>query len=447
MKNYPKDSLKIISLGGWAEVTKNLFVYETSDEILLVDCGIGFVDTIKGTQLVVPDLSYLKDKKHKIKGLVISHGHDDHVGGLPYLLPQLPKNLPVWGPRWAIGLARLKLEETRFNANLNEFNEKTQLKLGNFSLNFIKVTHSILDTYHLVIKTPVGLFYHAADFKLDLRPVIGQPTDQDKIVQVGKKGIFCLLSDCLRAEQPGFTPPEADLEKMFATEITDCRGKFFVTTMSSNISRFKQAVDVSLAQGRKIVLIGMSIEKSFKLARQLGYLKFPPETFIKRKKINRYSPDKLTLLVAGSQGQFGSSLDRIVAGEIPEVQIEPGDKIVFSTDYIPGNETAIYQLIDNIYRLGGEVVYRDIHSNVHVSGHGSQKDLAKLMEMVKPRWLIPIGGDYRHSVAYQKLAIKTGFKAEQVIIPDGGEVIGFTLAGNYAIKEEIQTRQVKVDQL
>jgi len=440
-----KNSLKIISLGGFGEVTKNMFVYETQKDILIVDCGVGFPEQeMMGVDLIVPDISYLKDRLEKIRAIVFSHGHDDHIGSLPYILPQLPANLPVFGPKWAIALSALKLREFRILANFNEINEKSRVGFGDFSLEFIQVTHSIPDTYHIVIKTPVGIIYHAADFKLDLTPAMGKPTAQEKIRAVGGRRVLCLLSDCLRAENPGFTPPEAKLEEMFEEEMRRCRGKFLVTTMSSNISRLKQAINVSRRLGRKVVLVGRSIKENMKLAKKLGYLKFPKGTFMSEEEIKNCPANRLTLLVAGSQGQMGSALDRIVAQELNLIKIRPGDKVVFSTDYIPGNETAIYRLIDNIYRMGGEVVYQDIHSNVHVSGHGSQEDLGKLMRMVNPRFMIPIGGNFRHMVAYQKLAVNKGFRAQQVLLPDDGEAVEFFSDGKVRIFQKIKISEVLI---
>jgi ribonuclease J len=442
------NSLKIISLGGFGQVTKNMFIYETPKDVLIVDCGVGFPEEeMIGVDLVVPDISYLKDKKAKIRGLILSHGHEDHIGGLPYLLERLPKNLPIYGPEWAVALSSLKLKEFSLTANFKKIDEKSQISLGEFRVGFIQVTHSIPDTYHLVIKTPVGIFYHAADFKLDLTPVMGKSTDQNKILEVGRRGVLCLLSDCLRAENPGFTPPEAKLSEMFEKEIENCSGKFLVTTMSSNISRLKQAIDVSISRGRKVVLVGRSIEENLKLAQRLNYLSYPAKAFIEKKEINSYPSSQLTLLVAGSQAQLGSALDRIVAGEMAEIKIQAGDKVIFSTDYIPGNEAAIYRLIDNIYRLGGEVVYQDIHDQVHVSGHGSQGDLGKLMKMVRPKWLIPIGGNFRHLVAYRKLAQMNGFPARQVILPFDGQVIEFSIDGKVNTRQRIDIREVMVDAL
>ena len=446
--SFKKGSLKILSLGGFGNVNENMFVYETPNDILIVDCGVGFPEQeMLGVDLVIPDITYLMDKKQKIRAIVLTHGHDDHIGGLPYILPQLPKNLPVYGPRWAIALSQSKLEEFGLSGNLNEVDEKTTLHLGGFNLEFIKVTHSIPDTYHIVIKTPLGIFYHAADFKFDLTPVIGQPANQGKIQAVGKQGVVCLLSDSLNSENPGFTPPEAKISEMFEQEIGSCPGSFYMTTMSSNISRLKQAIEVSLRHGRRIVPVGRSIEKNLELATKLRYLEFPKSTFLNKKEARSFVPNKLTYLVAGSQAQVGSALDRIVAGEVESVKLKKGDKVVFSSDPIPGSETAIYNLIDNIYRLGADVVYSDIHDNLHVSGHGSQGDLGKLMEMVRPKYFIPIGGEFHHMVAYKKLAISRGFKEEQVILADGGQVNEFLPDGTVKTKQKIETRRVMVDAL
>ena len=434
-----EDSLKIISLGGFGEVTKNMFVYETPNSILIIDCGVGFPEgSVREGSLIVPDISYLRERVNKIKAIVLSHGHEDHIGALPYVLPQLPKNLPVLGAKLTIGLSKLKLREFKLSANFKEISEKSKINLGDFSLEFIQVTHSIPDTYHIIIKTPLGIIYHAADFKLDLKPVVGKPALQQRIRELGKRGTLCLLSDCLRVENPGFTPPEIRLEEMFNEEIGNCRGKFFVTTMSSNISRLKQAIDVSLRWGRRVVLLGRSIKENIRLATRLGYLNFPRGAFISEKEIGRYRPDSLTLLVSGSQGEVGSALDRIVSDKMKSIKIGPGDKVIFSTDYIPGNEIFIYRLIDNICRLGGEVIYQDIHSNVHVSGHGSQEDLKKLMKMVNPDFIIPIGGNFRHMVAYQKLAIREGFKPFQVLLPDDGQVVEFLSGKRVKISQKIK---------
>ena len=439
-------SVKIISLGGFGQVTNNMFVYETEKDILIVDCGIGFpTEEMRGVDLLIPDISYLASKREKIRGLIISHGHYDHIGALPYILPQLG-GLPVFGSKWALALAKEKLSEFGIGANFQEISEGKKLFLGDFQVEFIQVTHSIPETMHLVISTPIGIFYHAADFKLDLTPVMGKPTDQNLIAKVGERGVFCLLSDCLRAERQGFTPPESKLQEMFEREIKTCEGRFFVTAMSSDISRFKQAIEVSQKHKRKVVLVGRSVEKNIELALKLSYLKFPQNLFLSTKEARKFPSSSLTLLVAGSQGQAGSALEKIVAGE-HEIKIEKQDKIVFSTDYIPGNETAIYALIDEIMRQGGEVSYPEITSDIHVSGHGSSSDLKKLIEMIKPKFVLPIGGNFRHMIAYKKLAQKAGFREDQIILPTGGQIVKFQSDGKVDFSQTVEVKTVMVDAL
>lgn len=441
--------VKIISLSGFGKVTTNMFVYETEKDILLVDCGVGFpTEEMLGVDLLIPDIDYLMDKKDKIRGLVLTHAHDDHIGALPYILPRLP-SIPVYGSRWALAVAGEKLRESSVGAKLIEINFQNpgnKIYLGDFKIAAVEVTHSIPETLHLVIETPVGVIYHAADFKLDLTPVMGKPTDQKRVAEIGKRGVLCLLSDCLRAERPGFTPSEKNLGEVFEREIADCKGRFLVTTMSSNISRFKQAIEVSVKHGRKIVLVGRSVEKNIEMALKLGYLNFPKDVFLGIKQIDQVPPSKITLLVAGSQAQAGSALERIVSGD-HEIKIATDDKIVFSTDYIPGNELAINELIDDILRAGAEVSYVNINSDIHVSGHGAASDLKKLIDLVKPKYFLPIGGNYRHMIAYQKLAVGLGYQKDSVLLPDGNQVIEFDNAKTAKILPEIRLGTVIIDAL
>lgn len=443
-----REGIRVISLGGFANITGNMFLYESPRDIIVVDCGVSFPsEEMLGVDLTIPDISYLqkKEKRRKLKGIILSHGHDDHISALPYILPKLPK-VPVFGSRWALTLARDKMEEFGKEGQFEQVSQGKKIRLGDFSVEFVEVTHSIPETLHLVISSPVGIFYHAADFKLDLRPVMGKPADQDLIAEIGRRGVLCMASDCLRAEKEGFTPSESKLKEVFEREITSCQGRFFVTAISSNLSRLKQAIEVSIAQGRKVVLVGRSIEKNIALALKFGYLKFSPKTFLSIKEAEKRSPSSLTLLVAGSQAQRGSALERIAAGE-HQINIRPKDKVVFSTDPIPGNEVGIYQLIDNLYRLGAQVSYTDILSDLHVSGHGASGDLKKLIQLVKPRFLLPIGGNFRHMVAYQKLANGLGYKDEEVLLPDDGQTILFSPDRKTRFDKKIPVRSVLVDAL
>lgn len=450
MKKIQKtfEGVKIVSLGGFGQVTGNMFLYETDKDIIVVDCGVSFPSQeMLGVDLTIPDISYLlkKEKRKKLKGIILSHGHDDHLGALPYILPQLPK-VPVYGSRWALALVADKLEEFGQKAQLEEVAQGKKIRLGDFSVEFIEVTHSIPETLHLVITSPVGIFYHAADFKLDRHPVMGRPVDEKVVAAVGKRGVLCLFSDCLRAEKEGFTPSESRLKEVFEREIASCQGRFLVTTVSSNISRLKQAIEVSKEHGRKVVLVGRSVERSTELALKLGYLKFSEKTFLPAHEAGKRPPSSLTLLVAGSQAQPGSALSRIVGGE-HEIKIRQKDKVVFSTDPIPGNEVAIYSLIDDLYRLGAEVSYADISSDIHVSGHGYSGDLKKLISLTKPQFLLPIGGSFRHMVAYQKMAMRMGFARQRVVLPDGGQTLQFFKGRKVSFGRRIPIRSVMVDAL
>jgi len=441
------NNLKIISLGGFGHVTKNMFVYETPRDILIVDCGIGFPDEeMLGVDLVIPDIAYLKDKYRKIRGIVLTHGHEDHIGALPYLLPKLPK-VPIFGSRLTLALVQEKLGESKLMADLREVNRQKKLSLGSdFKINFIQVTHSIPETLHLFIQTPYSNIYHGTDFKFDWTPIDGTRVEVEKIVEASRQGVLLLLSDCLRSERKGHTLSEHNLIDIFEREIKKARGRFIVTTMSSNISRLKTAIDVSRRFGRRVALVGRSIKKAVKIGRQLGYINFPESLEIKIENVKNHPPRQVTLLVAGSQAQTGSALDRIASGEHRQIKIEPGDMVVFSSDYIPGNESSIQLLIDLLMRKGAEVSYIDITEDLHVSGHGAQDDLSLLISLVKPQFLLPIGGSFRQMKQYALIAQRMGYKKEKILLPQQTDIICVE-RGRANIGGQIEAREVMVDGL
>ncbi|PIS14941.1 ribonuclease J [Candidatus Shapirobacteria bacterium CG09_land_8_20_14_0_10_38_17] len=441
------NNLKIISLGGFGHVTKNMFVYETPQDILIVDCGMGFPDEeMLGVDLVIPDITYLKDKYTKIRGIVLTHGHEDHIGALPYLLPKLPK-VPIFGSRLVLALLQEKLKENRLMADLREINRQKELSLGSdFKINFIQVTHSIPETFHFFIKTPYGNIYHGTDFKFDWTPIDGARVEVEKMVEASRQGVLFLLSDCLRSERGGHTPSEHNLIDIFEREIRKARGRFIVTTMSSNISRLKTAIDVSRKFGRRVALVGRSIERVIKISRSLGYINFPENLEVKVDKVKNYPPRQVTLLVAGSQAQTGSALDRIASGEHRHINIQPGDTVVFSSDYIPGNESSIQLLVDLLMRKGAEVSYMDISEDLHVSGHGAQDDLSLLISLVKPQFLLPIGGGFRQMKQYALLAQRMGYKKEVILLPQSSDIICVG-KGRVSIGGKIEAREVMVDGL
>ncbi len=427
-------------------MTKNMFVYETPKDILIVDCGIGFPDEeMLGVDLVIPDINYLKDKKSKIRGIIVSHAHEDHFGALPFLLPLLPE-VPIFSSRLAVSIIDRKLKESKVKADLRQIDRERTLTLGDFKVSFIQVAHSVPETLHLYIRTPYGKVYHGSDFKFDWTPIDGTKIEVEKMVSASQEGVDLMLSDCLRAEREGYTDSEQTLVEIFEREINQAKGRFIVTTMSSNISRLKTAIDVSRRHGRKVALVGRSIIEIVKIARELGYLTLPAEAEIEAEKTGRYPDNKITLLVAGSQAQSGSSLDRIASQTHRSVKVKPGDFVVFSTDYIPGNEPSMQTAIDLLMRQGAQVSYMDISEDLHVSGHGARGDLALLINLVKPKFLLPIGGSFRQMKQYSFLAQKVGYQEDKILLPASDDIIGLG-GGQAGIIGKFEARDVMVDGL
>jgi len=442
MQKTNKQNLRIISLGGWGKVTQNLFVYQYNNQILVVDCGIGFPDeeTPQG-DLLVANVDYLVKNREKIQGIVITHGHEDHYGGLPFVLPKLNRKIPIYASRLTAALIKDKLDEYRLPVKINLIDSREKVSLGNFNLDFIYLTHSIPDTFGIAIKTPVGTILHISDFKFDWTPVMGTISDVGKIATIGKQGVVCLLSDCLRSEKDGYTLSEQMIDDSLEREIRNCQGKVFITTMSSNVSRWQQALNVSVKYGRQVALVGMSIEKIFKVATRLGYLKIPKGVLMPIKKIKNLPKEKISLFVAGSLAQTGSALDRITAGEFRDIEIERGDKVIFSApDYIPGTELAIHKLIDNLSRLGATVSYSEILDDLHVSGHAAQGELSLMISLARPNFLVPIGGAFRQMRQYALLAQKMGYSEEQILLPDRNDTLEITATGQVKLGPKISRR-------
>lgn len=442
------DSLSFIPLGGIGDVTKNMYLYEYKNEILIVDCGIGFPhEAMPGVNLLLPDVSYLANTKKRIVGMVLTHGHEDHIGGLPFILPQIKQDFPIFGTPLTSAFA---------NGKLTEFGAKKKVKevrfgsggvsVGSFRVDFIRVTHSVPDTSHLFITTPIGNFYHGSDFKFDDTPYDGNKSDYEKIQSLASRGVMCLMSDCLGAERPAKSMSEYGLLDNFQKEIENCPGKFFATTYSSNVARINQVIYASERAGRKICFVGRSLISSTEVSKKLGYLNMRQGTQIEIEEIKRYPDNKLTLIVAGSQGQENSAMVRIANGESREVKIKEKDTVVFSSDSIPGNEIAVYEVIDTLSRRGAKVLYSDLPPKFHVSGHGSAEELAMLLTLVKPKRMIPIGGNFRHMVAYRKMAESMGFSRSQTLLLDDGQEVIFTKEGT-KLGRTIPVKNIYVDEV
>lgn len=419
--------LRLVSLGGFGRVTSNMFVYECGPDILLVDCGMGFPsDDMLGVDILIPDISYLRPKLGKIRGLVLTHGHEDHTGALPYILPQLG-DIPIYASKLTANLVMDKLAEyENMPKQVNVLEPGQLLKLGAFTVESVHISHSIPDATNLIIQTPVGTVYHGSDFKFDFTPVDGRLPDLGRIAAAGNAGVHLLLSDCLGSERSGHTPSEKSLEDMFEREIGHNPGRVFITSMSSNISRWHQAVKTALRHGRKIAISGRSIERNVKVAARLGYFDFPSSAFVPLKDARKISPSKICVLIAGSQAQPRSALVRLSEQDHRDLTVQSGDKIIFSSDYIPGNETAVQSLIDSLARLGATVIYSGLTDDLHVSGHGSRHDLSLMAALTRPQFLLPIGGTYRHMVQYSYLAQDMGYKSDKILLPEFNQTVEVT---------------------
>ena len=423
-----KDMVRLIMLGGAGNVTKNMYAYEyrvdgVIRDILLVDCGIGFPDPeMYGVDLVIPDIRYLADKIDKVRGLIFTHGHDDHIGAIPFLYPKLG-NIKMWGTPLTAAFANIKLKEAKLKGRVTPVSFDTTLNLGAFSVSFIRVTHSVPDTSHLVIRTPVGTIYHGSDYKFDPTPLDGKTSEIEKINRAGRDGVLLMLTDCLGSERPGMTESEQMIRGAIERELDLCSGAFIFTTQSSNISRLQLAIEIAIAKGRKIALFGRSINQNIEASVDLGYMKIPREYFVRDRDLKKLPKSKQFLIVAGAQAQSESALYRIANGTHQYVQIGEGDTVMISADIIPGNENSVHLLIDELFRTGVRVVYSGVDEGLHVSGHGHQGDHVMLLSAVGPKYILPIGGTYRHIMNYRAVAQDVGYQKNQVLIPDDGQVI------------------------
>ncbi len=425
MSTKKRTYLKLIPLGGLGKATKNMHVYEQGNDIVIVDCGIAFpTEATPGVDLIIPDISPIKNKKQKIKGIVLSHGHQDHIGAIPYIVPQL-NFPPIYGTRLTLGLVEASLEEFNLEKKpeLIEIQPDKPIKLGNFQLDFFRVTHSIPDAVGLIINTPLGKIIHAADYKFDWTPAAGPPPDISKIAAAGEQGVHLLLSDCLGAEREGYTLSETLIEEVFSQHMRDAESRVFITTYSSNISRIQQAVNASKKNNRKVAFLGRSLNESVRVAQSLNYLNIPKGMYVKAHKIKDVPPKQLTIIVAGALGQPNSSLTRVASGEHRLAQIKKGDIVLFSADPIPGSEEHVTDVIDDLYIQGARVFYSRITDELHVSGHASQEELKLMLALTKPNFIVPIGGTVAMARRYSLLAQSMGHPAKNIFELEEGETL------------------------
>ncbi len=447
-----QNCLRISSLGGFGDVTQNMFVYEfipngdtSKSQIIIVDCGVGFPEEDAfGVDLQIPDTQYLIDKKDRILGIFITHGHEDHIGAVRFILPILGEKIPVYAPRLAAAFIESRLTEVNIRANLNIYEDSLPIEKGIFNIDPIRVTHSIPDTFHFAITTPVGIFYHGSDFKFDVFPLDNKGSDLAHISRIGEKGVMALMSDALGSDHEGWSPSESSIAENFKYEITSAKGRVFVTSISSNIIRWSQAIEYAKSVGRKIVIVGYSVDKAINVAKDLGYLTLTDNDIIPVERVKNFPENKLIFLVAGFAGQPDSALSKMVMGK-HRVKIKSGDKVIFSSpDYIPGTTSNIYSMIDTLSKLGAEVVYGE-KEELHVSGHGYQKEHAVLISLVKPKFLLPIGGNFRHLKKYQEVGKKLGYTEDKIILPDFDASVNFYSNKTYDTNFHIPIRKVLID--
>jgi len=420
------EKLKIISLGGLNEIGKNLTVYEYGADIIIVDCGLGFPDDdMYGVDIVIPDITYLIQNQTKIRGIVLTHGHEDHIGALPYVMREI--NAPIYATALTAGLTEIKLaEHDLLEATKIEVKKPGDIiKLGCFKVEMIHVNHSIHDTVSLAIKTPVGTLVHTGDFKVDTTPVSGDMIDLARFGELGKRGVLALLSDSTNVEKQGYSTSESKVGERFEDLFRGCEQRIIVTTFASNIHRVQQVIDCAVKYGRRVAITGRSMENVLRVSTELGCMNIPDGVIMELSKINNLPPDRTVIITTGSQGEPMSALYRMAFSGHRQIEIKSGDRVIISASAVPGNEKTVSRVIDELFRRGAEVIYDKV-LDLHVSGHANQEELKMIIALTKPRFFIPVHGEHRHLCNHAKLAENMGIKSSKIVIADIGQIIELT---------------------
>ncbi len=455
-KKQQRSKLKFIAISGTTGVTENCYVYEYGNDMILVDCGVGFPEPeMYGVDLVIPDFTYIKENAHKLKGILISHGHEDHLGALPFLMKDLNTQsgakTTIYATKLVAGFIEDKFADYK-NQNtprVHVFNpEKDSLTLGVFRVTPFRVSHSVPDGVGFCIDTPEGKIFHVPDYKFDWTPVDNRPFDIAKASSLASEGVLAVASDALGSTTPGYTESEKDIEARIHPIVEKAKGKVLFTTISSNISRVKQALNVAAKEKRKVVFIGRSIDRKADIAERLGYLHYPKNLVVTKKQAAKMPDNQLVYIISGSYGQPGSAMYRVATGEHEWIKVEEGDVVIFSGDPAPpGSKANVDFLVDSLIELGVDVHYYDMQENLHVSGHGCQEDIKMLFSILKPKYFIPIGGSIRHMRAYRNIAVDMGSSASSVFELKPGEIVEFEGGSGRKSQEKINVKDVLVDGL
>ena len=445
-KGKGKNKIRIIPLGGLGEIGKNITVVEYKDEIIIIDCGIAFPDAdMYGVDLVIPDVNYLLDNRDKVKGIFLTHGHEDHIGALPYVLKQI--NVPVYGTRLTLGLVENKLQEHGILADctLNVVNAGDIIKLDKLSAEFVRVGHSIADACAIVVHTPIGRVIHTGDFKIDYTPIDGEVIDLERFAKLGGQGVLLLMMDSTNVERTGFTISEKVIGESLNKLFYKASGRVIVASFASNIHRIQQIANSSVLHGRKIAFSGRSMERISAVAMELGYLHIPPEFIITIPELHNYPDDKVTIVTTGSQGEPLAALTRMATGTHRSIQIQKDDFIIISASPIPGNEKFIYKVINELFKKGAEVIYNTTEE-IHVSGHACQEELKLMHTLIRPKYFMPVHGEFRHLKQHAQLAEKLGMNPERILIGETGQILEVS-PSECKLAGRVQTGAIMVDGL